>query len=355
MRYILIGGIILLCFLFTAFSFYMRYKREKRSLWLGFDFLVVLFFFLLLLTFILLILEEVYVSGLAYTLLLLGAIALVICLAFFPLVMVVTLVITGVEVIKKEGAGLAHYLSLGLGIAYLVYLILWPLLGNLNKSRLLDFIYFYMSLVFTSLVFMFILYTVTNLLNLLVDKTKSYDAIIVLGSGLREGKEVTPLLAARVDRGIEAHFENPGSLLILSGGQGSDEKLAEAQAMSGYAMAQGVKEEDIIIEDRSTSTRENLIYSKELLDKRQVEYKNLLVVSTSYHVLRALLLARELGIDCDGRGARTRLYYSLNAFIREWIAFLVMKKKSFVAFYGLLFIVMTLGYGLSYYLNHAFF
>lgn len=355
MRYLLILGLLLLCLLFASYSFYARYKGEKRSLWLGFNFLVVLFFLLLLLTFILVILEDIYVSGLAYTILLLGAVALAIITFLFPLAMVTTLISTGIQVIRKEGGGLAHYLSLGLGIAYMAYLILWPLLGNLNKSRLLDYTYLYFSLVFISTVFVFILYTVTNFLNLLVLRNKSYDAVIVLGSGLREGREVPPLLAARIDRGIEAHFENPGSLLVLSGGQGSDERLSEAQAMTGYALARGVREEDIITEDRSTSTRENLIYSKELLDKREEKLESLLVVSSNYHVLRALLLARELGIDCDGRGARTRFYYSLNAFIREWIAYVVIKKDRFFSLYCLLFIFVALAYGLATYLNQAFF
>jgi uncharacterized SAM-binding protein YcdF (DUF218 family) len=102
----------------------------------------------------------------------------------------------------------------------------------------------------------------------------------------------------------------------------------------------------MIIENRSSTTRENLVFSKALIDAHEEALlsadpslqeagkknkSNILVVSNSYHILRALLLARELGIDCDGRGARTKLYFSINAFIREWIAYLVIRRKMFIA------------------------
>lgn len=351
MRIYLSLGILFSLFLITSSLFYRRFKGEKRSLWLALELLLALFFFAVLMALILVIIEEVYVPGLGYTLLLFGAVALALVVGFFPLVFTLSLFTSGVQVIRKEGGGLGHYLSLGLGIAYVVYLIAWPLAGQLEKSLLFDFIYAYLSFVFVSLVFVFILYTVASIINLWENKKKSYDTILVLGSGLREGREVPPLLASRIDKGIEAHWENPGSLMVFSGGQGTDEKLAEAQAMAGYALARGVDQESIIIEDKSTSTRENLVFTKAYLEAKGLDLGQLLVVSSNYHVFRALLLARKEGIDCDGRGAKTRFYYSLNAFIREWIAFVVMEKRGFLMFFGMSLSVFTLVFGLGSYLG----
>lgn len=189
------------------------------------------------------------------------------------------------------------------------------------------------------------LYTITSLLNLWKNRKKKYGYIIVLGSGLLNGKEVTPLLASRVDKSIEAYFENEGSTLVLSGGQGPDEDISESQAMKNYALSKGVPEQAILMEDKSVNTEENLLFSKKLIDAKQSgAQENILVVTTSYHVLRALLLAKNLGITCDGRGSKTKLYFSINAFIREWIAYLVMWRKQYITVLVSSFVVIGLLY-----------
>ncbi|WP_373762740.1 YdcF family protein, partial [Jeotgalibaca porci] len=91
-------------------------------------------------------------------------------------------------------------------------------------------------------------------MNLWKNRKKKYGYIIVLGSGLLNGKEVTPLLASRVDKSIEAYFENEGSTLVLSGGQGPDEDISESQAMKNYALSKGVPEQAILMEDKSVNT-----------------------------------------------------------------------------------------------------
>ncbi|HHU60778.1 MAG TPA: YdcF family protein [Natronincola sp.] len=216
-------------------------------------------------------------------------------------------------------AGLPHILSLGFGILYILYLIIWPILGNAFENRLFEFIYAYLSFCFLFTLYIFALYTITNLLNLIKVPWKKYKYIVVLGSGLKDGMEVTPLLAGRVNKGIEAHRQNEGSVLILSGGIGRDEKIPEGEAMKNYALQQGVAKSNILVECQSTTTRENLLFSQAIIEELGEE-GNILVVTTRYHVLRALLLAKNLGIKCDGRGSKTKLYFSINALVREWIA-----------------------------------
>ncbi len=336
-----LGYILLVNLILNCLFFYRRFNGERRSLFLGLSFL---FTFVSLALLMLLIMVNLEDYSLVRWLLYLLALVLALVFLTFPLVLVFTLIFTGIRVIRKEGGGLAHYLSLGLGILYLLYLVFWPVIGRLATSSLASLVYYYLSFVFLSMVFVFILYSLTNLLNLIRRPGKAYEAVVVLGSGLRHGFEVPPLLGARVDRGIEAHRENPASLLVLSGGKGSDEALAEAQAMASYSIERGVDPDKIIIEDRSTNTRENLVFSRTLIEERLGKNRSLLVVTTSYHLLRALLLARELGIDCDGRGSKTRLYYSINAFIREWIAFIVLKRKAFLVFFSLSLLLFLLGF-----------
>lgn len=197
--------------------------------------------------------------------------------------------------------------------------------------------------------FIFVLYTITNFINLIKNPIKNYKYIIVLGGGLKGGIEVTPLLASRVDKGIEAYRENKDSILILSGGKGVDEKIAEGEAMKNYALKQGVPESEIIVEDKSTTTRENLLFSKKIIDT--IGYKgNILVVTTNYHVLRALLLAKQLGITCDGRGSKTKLYFSINAFVREWISYLVLWRREYIRVLISGFFIISFIYLINYFL-----
>ena len=89
-------------------------------------------------------------------------------------------------------------------------------------------------------------------------------------------------------------------------------------------MNKGVDKERIIMERKSVSTEENLRFSRELTDK---ENARIIVVTTAYHVFRALILAKQQGIKCIGFGAKTKWYFTLNALIREFAGYLHLTWK----------------------------
>ena len=122
------------------------------------------------------------------------------------------------------------------------------------------------------------------------------DTIIVLGAGLR-GEEPSASLKSRLDSAYNYAKKNPSALVVVSGGQGKNEIISEAEAMKRYLVKKGLSEERIIKEDRSTSTRENLAFSKEILDSLFEKEYRVAVVSNDYHVLRAKSLAREVGFS----------------------------------------------------------
>ena len=113
-------------------------------------------------------------------------------------------------------------------------------------------------------------------------------------------------------------------MLIMSGGQGPGEDIPESEAMAAYAVDQGVDDKRIITEQKSVSTEENLMFSKELIDK---ENAKIVIVTTAYHVFRALILAKQQGIKCVGFGAKTKWYFTLNALIREFVGYLQLTWK----------------------------
>lgn len=329
--------------------FVRQYRKEKRSLWLGVSFLAALLPVLGLCAVILLIWENPLAQGV----LVVGVVAFFAAVLLFPFALITTLLISGIQLIRREGFSLSHLLSLGFGVCYIAYLVGWPMLSDMKKNDLWNFLYAYLSFVFFITLSIFALYTVSSFLNLLRNRRKRYRYIIVLGCGLMNGAEVTPLLAGRIQKGMEAYRQNPGARLVFSGGKGSGEALPEGEAMKRYAVEKGVPEEDILVEAQSVNTRENLQLSYRLIQRdAQGDTGNLLVVTNRYHVFRALLLAKHLGIPCDGRGSRTKLYFALNAFIREWIAYLVLWRKTYVTVLGVSFFVLAAGCLLSWYLRH---
>lgn len=118
-------------------------------------------------------------------------------------------------------------------------------------------------------------------------------------------------------------------IFVPSGGQGNDEIISEAQAMKNYLMDQGIKEDFILIEDKSTNTFENIRNSNEII-KRTIKNAKIAFCTTNYHVLRAGIIANSQNIDVEGIGAKTKSYYWINAFIREFVATLVSEKKTHV-------------------------
>lgn len=142
-------------------------------------------------------------------------------------------------------------------------------------------------------------------------------AIIVLGAGLINGK-VPPLLADRLQRGIKAQRRDAGHpVIITSGGQGADEPRPEGAAMRDYLLDQGVAPELVVAEEHSTTTEENLVYSQRLLPDST---SPVTVVTSNYHVFRAALITRALGLRAQVVGAPTVWYYLPGALIREFAA-----------------------------------
>ena len=96
---------------------------------------------------------------------------------------------------------------------------------------------------------------------------------------------------------IQDDQEHPGITIVTSGGQGSNEPVSEARCMADYLMDGGVPEDQILLEDRSHNTKENFLYSKELLADEGIDVgeTDVLVVSNGFHLTRARMLAERFG------------------------------------------------------------
>lgn len=153
-------------------------------------------------------------------------------------------------------------------------------------------------------------------------KRHRLDYIVILGCGII-GEKITPLLKGRIDKALELFRYNPKAKIICSGGQGEGEDIAESEAMQKYLLECGIPQDKILVENKSTTTEENLLFSEKLME----DNTSFALVTTQYHVLRALLIARELGLYCIGYGSKTKLYFALNAEIREFAGYLSLSKQ----------------------------
>lgn len=150
------------------------------------------------------------------------------------------------------------------------------------------------------------------------------DYVIVLGAQVR-GTTVSKALKNRLDSAFEYLVENETTLVIVSGGQGTGEDISEAKAMCNYLVDKGIEKDRIILEDKSTNTYENLLFSKEII---QDEAKSIVVVTNKFHVYRAMSIAKKLGfLEVQGLGAPNDDLLTFNYYVREFLA--VLKDKLF--------------------------
>ena len=177
------------------------------------------------------------------------------------------------------------------------------------------------------------------------------DFLIILGCGLRKDGTPTPLLRGRIDRAIAFYKnqkEKTGKTLtfITSGGKGPNEVVSESASMKRYLMEQGIPENMIIEEDRSTNTFENMKYSKEKILAVDPEMKgNIAFSTTNYHVFRSGLYGRRVKMPIVGMGAKTKWYFWPNAWVREFVGLLTEHRLKQAIIFGCLIVsyaVMTI-------------
>lgn len=147
----------------------------------------------------------------------------------------------------------------------------------------------------------------------------SNEYLIILGAKVKPGGILSLSLKNRMDTAIPYLQQHPKVKVIVSGGQGADEEQTEASAMYDYLVRSGIDDSRIIIEDRSTSTYQNLSFSKELLPG---DVHELTIVSNDFHLRRATYLANTLGFEVDVIAAPTPKSVKLKSEIRERLALL---------------------------------
>lgn len=296
---------------------------------------------------------------------------LVIIVVATPFLTIGFLLINTIIVVKNNGFSLTSMLPF-LMAGFIVLLLCAPSLLNsfdpdsrhivvlLLGLFTLEGMWF--SFTFVSLLFYSWIYRI-------LPRRRKYDYIIIHGAGL-DGTRPTPLLAGRIDKALELwNKQHQQGKFVASGGQGADEVVSEAQAMRDYLLEKGVPADAILMEDKSTTTWENLKNSIAVIRADRATSGGTdaasddvtasdsagacgdfttAVVSSDFHVFRCAEYAHNLGIKADGIGSHTKGWYWPTAFIREFIAITKAHLWSYLVIGGIYTLINVLNYAFFY-------
>ncbi|MBR6424523.1 MAG: YdcF family protein [Oscillospiraceae bacterium] len=269
----------------------------------------------------------------------------------FLLLFSIALCVSNISLIRHEGRRLVNILGILLSfllVAGLVLLFLFDRYasGSALQVMLHDLAANIFAAVYLYFECMLIGAIVADVIAARYEPEPDKDFLIVLGCGFRKDGSPSPLLRGRLDRALRFAEKQEAAtgkapIFVTSGGQGPDEVCSESACMKRYLLEQGVPEERILEEDRSTDTFENMKYSKAQIWKVNPQGK-VAFATTNYHVFRSGLYARRVKMRAVGMGADTKWYFWPNASVREFVGLLTEHRGKQILIFGSLILTYTI-------------
>ena len=289
-----------------------------------------------------------------------------------PLALIISILVTisNLELMRKEGRSLRNMLGCFLGVLMCVLTLLpdqlyrWISIYSdidiQNAGKIWTYLYIALEEIinYSNTYLECILLSTVILALSAARRIPSFDrdAILILGSQIRSDGGLTNLLKGRADRAVEfAKMQKEATgkdiLFVPTGGKGDDEVISEGEAIKNYLVSIGIAEEQILSEERATNTRENFRYSLELIQKHGISNPKIAFSTTNYHVFRSGILAHQAGIQAEGIGSKTKRYFWINAFVREFIATLVTYYRTHLKIIGAMILMIFLMAAVQYISN----
>lgn len=139
--------------------------------------------------------------------------------------------------------------------------------------------------------------------------------VIVLGCRVY-GDRASLMLIERLDAAYEYLSENNDAVCILSGGQGAGEDITEAECMYRYLVEKGIQPKRLYKEENSTSTRENLAFSSEIIEENNLN-RDIAIVTNEFHEYRAGKVAKTLNLNFTAISGKTAWWLFPTYYVRE--------------------------------------
>ena len=337
--------ILILAVLFIELKHYIKSVRNNFYQYKNITYLALIIF--LTFMFVNQLIQITNYKGLAYSIELIIKSVDVFSKTILPLVIITSLLVTisHIKLLKKEGFTWRNMLGVILGLLLIILTLTPNILSKIfensqvyinDKQSIAYYIYTFIELFIYALVSYLECIFISAIVLALISSKRipkfDKDYIIILGCRIRKDGTLTPILKSRVDRAInysKMQYNATGKdiIFIPSGGKGNDEVISEAKAIKNYLLEQGIDKNSIIVENKSKNTYENIKFSYRLISKKNKD-ANIAFSTTNFHVFRVGLIATQQNIRVEGIGARTKAYFSINAFIREFIATLYSEKKN---------------------------
>ena len=175
------------------------------------------------------------------------------------------------------------------------------------------------AILFILLILVLIFYWLDHEMNAALknEANGSNEYVVVLGAKVKPGGIPSQSLKNRLDAAVDYLQKYPTVKAIVTGGQGADEDRTEASVMADYLIKHGIAEDRVLLEDQSTTTYENLLFAKELMPENT---ESITIISNDFHLKRATILARKLGLKADVVAAPTPKVVNTKSRIRERLA-----------------------------------
>ncbi len=243
-----------------------------------------------------------------------------ILLRFIPAVICFVLLILFIVPITVKIFNIGN--AVGIAISFILMMIflfrekflilvrrLWETMGGKIFVSCVSAI-FVLSVIFAFLISFFMVRAMTDY------PTDSNTTVVILGCKVRNGAP-SLMLKRRLDSAYEYLSENPDVNVIVSGGQGADEIISEAECMREYLVSKGISSERIFMEDKSCSTEENMKFSHKIVEENGLPEK-ITIVTDGYHQLRSEIIARQQGMEAYNISAYTSPHLVPTYWVREW-------------------------------------
>ena len=247
------------------------------------------------------------------------------------------LVITSLIMLKKDGLKSAIVTTLLIGIALgAAYFLGLGMSCSEGRSGILSYAPARLSDLYNALFIYVICMLLAAWICILAAKhispEYSGEYVIILGCGLKKDGTVGTNLTARIRAALAYRDQRKklglDTVLVASGGQGEDEALSEAESIRRYLEMQGEDVSALLLETRSVNTRENLLFSKELIERETGGKKVKTAYATSsFHLFRTGILADRIGLDTEGIGCPCPWYDSISLYFRECVALVWQGRK----------------------------
>lgn len=244
----------------------------------------------------------------------------------------IILILIGIIIVLLHAAplirakiNLGNIFGIASGILFAGLGIFMQNIKELAESKSCGFLIYFLLALICAFYIVFII-TLTKIIICQMKAKPVGDTVIVLGCRVK-GSTPTKALLSRCNAAYDYLVKNKKAVAVLSGGQGSDESISEAECMKRILVEKGIEASRLFIEDKSTSTNENLKFSNKIIKNKRLS-KQIVICTNEYHICRALMTAKNMGISATGLTAHSMRFFRVPAFTREVLGIWHLKLKT---------------------------